>query len=81
MTFPLEPEHYFGIAEQDNDTVTSRGVWVVQIRRAIGQRSGTVFDADTDRLTRAWQEDTGLPITGQVHESDWDSMFPNVSAA
>lgn len=77
MTFPLEVGQYFAVPSPDNDDVISRGVWVVQIRRAIGAKSGSVYDDRLADQVRGWQEQVGLPPTGDITEDDWPVLFPD----
>lgn len=73
--FPLEPGKYFSVPDDTGNGI-ARGAWVVQICRAIGARPRSVFEDEVDKLVRVWQDEHGLPITGQVTQADWAVMFP-----
>jgi hypothetical protein len=76
MDFPLEVGEYFGVPDEGNEDVISRGVWIVQIRRAIGAKPGSVYDDRLADQVRGWQEIQGLPPTGEIADEDWVVLFP-----
>ena len=78
MDYPLEVGEYFAPPSPDNDDVISSGVWIVQIRRAVGAKPGTVYDDRLADQVRGWQESVGLPPTGEIAEEDWAELFPDL---